>query len=204
MTWRHRGPMESATSWTPSQPCGMQMLTSEILLRSREEGCQQNLTEALSREDTGLPWGKPYCGRIHKWDYAKGNQAIRTRSAVRVRRPHDWASPGCEQRAVTWTVCDSRGGDGGRAVTCGVIEYLPAGWWTRQPQCCPCGLTRACPTAVAGTAVRLNALPTALGSWCAEVVGALSRAPRLPDVACSAPAHAGGICFGNSMPGHLF
>ncbi len=27
--------MESATSWTPSQPCGMQMLTSEILLRSR-------------------------------------------------------------------------------------------------------------------------------------------------------------------------
>ncbi len=29
MSWRHRGPMESATSWTPSQPCGMQMLTSE-------------------------------------------------------------------------------------------------------------------------------------------------------------------------------
>ncbi len=43
-----------------------------------------------------------------------------------------------------------------------------------------CGLARACPTAVAGTAVRLNALPTALGSWCAKSVGALSRAPRLP------------------------
>ncbi len=31
-------------------------------------------------------------------------------------------------------------------------------------QCCPCGLARACPTAVAGNTVRLDALPTALGS----------------------------------------
>ncbi len=34
------------------------------------------------REDTGLPWGKPYRGRIHIWDYSKGNQAIRTPSPV--------------------------------------------------------------------------------------------------------------------------
>ncbi len=34
------------------------------------------------REDTGLPWGKPYHGRIHIWDYPKGNQAIRTPSPV--------------------------------------------------------------------------------------------------------------------------
>ncbi len=34
------------------------------------------------REDTGLPWGKPYRGRIHIWDYPKGNQAIRTPSPV--------------------------------------------------------------------------------------------------------------------------
>ncbi len=34
------------------------------------------------REDTGLPWGKPYSGRIHIWDYPKGNQAIRTPSPV--------------------------------------------------------------------------------------------------------------------------
>ncbi len=34
------------------------------------------------REDTGLPWGKPYHGRIHIWDYPKGNQAIRTPSLV--------------------------------------------------------------------------------------------------------------------------
>ncbi len=30
----------------------------------------------------GLPWGKPYRGRIHIWDYPKGNQAIRTPSPV--------------------------------------------------------------------------------------------------------------------------
>ncbi len=72
-----------------------------------------------------------------------------------VQEPHTWASPGCGQRAVTWTACDSRGRDGGRAVTCGVIVYLPTGWCTRQPQCCPCGLARACQTAVAGTAVKL-------------------------------------------------
>ncbi len=103
-----------------------------------------------------------------------------TWAVVSARRPHDWAAPGCEQHTVTWTACDSRGGDGGRAVTCGVIVYPPAGWYTRPPQCCPCGLARACPTAVAGTAARLNALPTAPGSWCAKAVGALSRAPRLP------------------------
>ncbi len=34
------------------------------------------------REYTGLPWGKPYRGRIHIWDYPKGNQAIRTPSPV--------------------------------------------------------------------------------------------------------------------------
>ncbi len=34
------------------------------------------------REDTGLPWGKPYRGGIHIWDYPKGNQAIRTPSPV--------------------------------------------------------------------------------------------------------------------------
>ncbi len=70
-----------------------------------------------------------------------------TWAVVRARRPHDWAAPGCEQHTVTWTACDSRRGDGGRAVTCGVIVYPPAGWYTRPPQCCPCGLARACPTA---------------------------------------------------------
>ncbi len=34
------------------------------------------------REDTGLPWGKPYCGRIHIWDNPKENQAKWTPSPV--------------------------------------------------------------------------------------------------------------------------
>ncbi len=34
------------------------------------------------REDTGLPWGKPYRGRINIENYPKGNQAIRTPSPV--------------------------------------------------------------------------------------------------------------------------
>ncbi len=34
------------------------------------------------REDTGLPWGKTYCERIHIWDYPEENQAIRTPSPV--------------------------------------------------------------------------------------------------------------------------
>ncbi len=34
------------------------------------------------REDIGLPGGKSYCGRIHIWDYPKGNQAIWTPSPV--------------------------------------------------------------------------------------------------------------------------
>ncbi len=38
--------------------------------------------KVCQREDTGLPWGKPYCGRIHIWDYPKENQAIRTPSPV--------------------------------------------------------------------------------------------------------------------------
>ncbi len=37
---------------------------------------------ALLREDTGLPRGKPYRGRLHIWDYPKGNQAIRTPSPI--------------------------------------------------------------------------------------------------------------------------
>ncbi len=51
---------------------------------------------------------------------------------------------------------DSRGGDGGQAATCGVIVDLPVGLCTRQPQCCQ--------TAIAGTAVRPDALLTAPGS----------------------------------------
>ncbi len=47
--------------------------------RNAASGTWQKLCH---REDTGLPWGKPYRGRIHIWDYPKGNQAIRTPSPV--------------------------------------------------------------------------------------------------------------------------
>ncbi len=57
-------------------------ILGQNLPRCREEGCQQNLSELCQRKDTGLPRGKPYRGRIHTWDYPKGNQAIRTPSTV--------------------------------------------------------------------------------------------------------------------------
>ncbi len=145
-------------------------------------GPRSGKSTAGSGRTRGKQTGPPELSQIDSRSAGSSRNGVATLrgiwAVVRSRRLHDWASLGCEQCAVTWTACDSRGGDGGRAVTCGVIIYLPTGWCTRQPQCCPCGLARACPTAVAGTAVRLNALPTALGSWCAKAVGALSRARR--------------------------
>ncbi len=56
----------------------------QILPRCREEVLPAEPDRELcQREDTGLPWGKPYHGRIHIWDYPEGNQAIRTSSPVR-------------------------------------------------------------------------------------------------------------------------
>ncbi len=166
-----------------SRTCSSSSLSLQSFCASRLTGGNAYLHEGSGRT-RGKQTGPPELPQIDSRSAGSSRDGVTTlrgiRAVVRACRPHDWASPGCEQCAVTWTACDSRGGDGGRAVTCGVIVYLPAGWCTRQPQCFPCGLTRACPTAVARTAVRLNALPTALGSWCAEVVGALSRAPRLP------------------------
>ncbi len=55
----------------------------QILPRCREEVLPAEPDRELcQREDTGLPWGKPYHGRIHIWDYPEGNQAIRTSSPV--------------------------------------------------------------------------------------------------------------------------
>ncbi len=45
----------------------------QILLRCREEVLPAEPDRELcQREDTGLPWGKPYRGRIHIWDYPEG------------------------------------------------------------------------------------------------------------------------------------
>ncbi len=55
----------------------------QILPRCREEVLPAEPDRELcQREDTGLPWGKSYRGRIHIWDYPEGNQAIRTPSPV--------------------------------------------------------------------------------------------------------------------------
>ncbi len=100
-------------------------------------------------EDSGRQTGLPELPRIDSRSAGSSRDGVAilrgTWAVVRARRPHDWAAPGCEQHAVTWTACDSRGGDGGRAVTCGVIVYPPAGWYTRPLQCCPCGLARCLP-----------------------------------------------------------
>ncbi len=56
MSWRHRGPMESATSWTPSQPCGMQMLTSECVTdKCHARGCNLPTAPAQIHQ----PWCPP-------------------------------------------------------------------------------------------------------------------------------------------------
>ncbi len=53
MSWRHRGPMKSATSWTPSQPCGVQMLTNECVTdKCHARGC--NLPTAPSANSLTL------------------------------------------------------------------------------------------------------------------------------------------------------
>ncbi len=55
----------------------------QILPRCREEVLPAEPDRELcQREDTGLPRGTPYLGRIHIWDYPEGNQAIRTPSPV--------------------------------------------------------------------------------------------------------------------------
>ncbi len=55
----------------------------QILPRCRKEVLPAEPDRELcQREDMGLPWEKPYRGRIHIWDYPEGNQAIRTPSPV--------------------------------------------------------------------------------------------------------------------------
>ncbi len=107
-------------------------------------GPRSGRSTAGSGRTRGRQTGLPELPRIDSRSAGSSRDGVATLrgmwAVVRARRPHDWAAPGCEQHAVTWTACDSRGGDGGRAVTCGVIVYPPAGWYTRPPQCCPCRL----------------------------------------------------------------
>ncbi len=69
-------------------------------------------------------------------------------AVVRAHRLNDWSPPEYGQHATIWAACYSREGDGGWAVTCGVVVDLPTGLCTRQPQCCPYGPIHTCLTAV--------------------------------------------------------
>ncbi len=185
-----------------SRTCSSSSLSLHSVCVSRLTGGNAYLRKARGQlcASASVPRG-PSVREKYSWQWEDSGEANRSTWAspnrLQISRiVSGWSrpSPGnvsCRESASAarlscpgmWTArsdLNSRGGDGGRAVTCGVIVYPPAGWYTRPPQCCPCGLARACPTAVAGTAARLNALPTAPGSWCAKAVGALSRAPRLP------------------------
>ncbi len=96
-------------------------------------GPRSGRSTAGSGRTRGRQTGLPELPRIDSRSAGSSRDGVATLrgtwAVVRARRPHDWAAPGCEQHAVTWTACDSRGGDGGRAVTCGVIVYPPAGWY---------------------------------------------------------------------------
>ncbi len=79
-----------------------------------------------SREANRSTWASP--NRLQNSRIVSDGVAIlRGKSELSWERvgPHDWAPPECGQRAAIWAACDSRGGDGGRAVTCGVIVYPP-------------------------------------------------------------------------------
>ncbi len=98
-------------------------------------GPRSGKSTAGSGSTRGTQTGPPELPRIDSRSAGSFRDGVATLqgkwAVVRAWRPHDLVSPACEQHAVTWTACDSKGGDGGRAVTCGVIIYLPVGWCTR-------------------------------------------------------------------------
>ncbi len=87
-------------------------------------GPRSGRSTAGSGRTRGRQIGLPELPRIDSRSAGSSRDGVATLrgtwAVVRAHQPHDWAAPGCEQHAVTWTACDSRGGDGGRAVTCGV------------------------------------------------------------------------------------
>ncbi len=89
---------------------------------------------AGSGRTRGKQTGLPECPRIDSRSAGSSRDGVAilwgTWAVVRAHRLHDWAPPECGQRAAIWAACYSRGGDGGRAVACGVIVYLPTGWCT--------------------------------------------------------------------------
>ncbi len=83
-----------------------------VPVRLRRGGPQSGRSTAGSGRTRGRQTGLPELPRIDSRSARSSRDGVATLRGT-------WA----EQHAVTWTACDSRGGDGGRAVTCGVIVY---------------------------------------------------------------------------------
>ncbi len=97
-------------------------------------GPRSGRSTAGSGRTRGRQTGLPELPRIDSRSAGSSRDGVAilrgTWAVVRARRPHDWAAPGCEQHAVTWTACDSRGGDGamptsgpGSVASAEVISY---------------------------------------------------------------------------------
>ncbi len=97
-------------------------------------GSTRGRTRGLSGRSRGKQTGLPKLPRIDSRSAELSRDGVPilrgTWAVMRAHRPHVWASLGCGQHAGIWAACDSRVGDDGRAVTCDVIVYLPAGWCT--------------------------------------------------------------------------
>ncbi len=108
-----------------------------------------------------------------------GVSILRRAQLVTASRLSGWASPGYEWREAASDASDSRGGGGGRVVTCdGSVDHL-VGWCTQRSQCCPYGLVHARLVSVSWDGSRPGVLPATLGSWCASTVGDPSKPPTL-------------------------
>ncbi len=120
MPWRHRGPMESATSWTPSQPCGMQMLTNECVTdKCHARGCNLPIAPAQKKlADTGQFFPPITCYPTHGKRLAqRGDCRILRRCSCRPAR----SSAGVRRRGTV------RQRMGGGNTPSGVSPHPPGG-----------------------------------------------------------------------------
>ncbi len=84
----------------------------QILPRSR--AATRTWQKLCHREDMGLPWGKPYRGRIHIWDYrpARLHPLPGGQQSPRARQGRSGLPPMSQERRWTWEVAwrtESRG-----------------------------------------------------------------------------------------------
>ncbi len=157
-----------AASCVPVRPC-------RVFLRS---GSKTTGSATSLGTRTGLP--------VRVQNVAKsagpsgdGVSTLQGAQLVTARRLFGWASPEYEWREATSDASDSRGGGGGRVVTCdGSVDHL-FGWCTQRSQCCPYGPVRARLVSFSWDGSRPGVLPATLGSCYASAVGDPSKPPTL-------------------------